>query len=149
MRQFIKPSFYMLWYLLEPCSIRRLVVKLLCTHRNVYGDLDPKCFGRTCTMLANTCFRHPVAFFALVAFSFVGKWKVRFYVASWHIFIPSSYAILQMDDRTTMAAKLMLWSDESMQATVDSILHDNRGLREAARLYNIPVETLRRHVNVV
>ena len=48
-----------------------------------------------------------------------------------------------------MAAKLMLWSDESMQAMVDSILHDNRGLREAARLYNIPVETLRRHVNVV
>ena len=34
-----------------------------------------------------------------------------------------------------------------MQAAVDSILHDNRGLREAARLYNFPVETLRRHVN--
>ena len=42
----------------------------------------------------------------------------------------------------------MLWSDESMQAAVDSILHNNRGLREqAARLYNIPVEALRRHVN--
>ena len=46
-----------------------------------------------------------------------------------------------------MAAKRMLWSDESMQSAVDSILHDNIGLREAARLYNIPVETLRRHVN--
>ena len=46
-----------------------------------------------------------------------------------------------------MAAKCMLWSDESMQAAVDSILHENRGLREAARLYNIPVETLMRHVN--
>ena len=46
-----------------------------------------------------------------------------------------------------MAAKRMLWSDESMQAAVDSILHDNRGVREAARLYNIPVETLRRHAN--
>ena len=30
---------------------------------------------------------------------------------------------------------------------MDSILHDNRGLREAARLHNIPVETLRRHTN--
>ena len=46
-----------------------------------------------------------------------------------------------------MAAKRVLWSDESMQAAVNSILYDNRGLREAARLYNIPVETLRRHVN--
>ena len=46
-----------------------------------------------------------------------------------------------------MAAKRMLWSDESMQAAVNSILYDNRGLREAARLYYIPVETLRRHVN--
>ena len=34
-----------------------------------------------------------------------------------------------------------------MQAAVDSILYDNRGLREAARLYKIPVQTLRRHVN--
>ena len=46
-----------------------------------------------------------------------------------------------------MATKRMLWSDESMQAAVDSSLHDIRGLSEAARLYNIPVETLRRHVN--
>ena len=50
----------------------------------------------------------------------------------------------QTDDRTTMATKRMLWLDESMQAAVNSILYDNRGLREAARLYNIPVETLRR-----
>ena len=46
-----------------------------------------------------------------------------------------------------MAAKRMLWLDETIQAAVDSILHDNRGLRETARLYNIPVETLRRYIN--
>ena len=34
-----------------------------------------------------------------------------------------------------------------MPAAVDSILKENKGLREAARLYNIPIETLRRHVN--
>ena len=34
-----------------------------------------------------------------------------------------------------------------MEATVDSVLQKMRGLREAARLHNIPVETLRRHVN--
>ena len=49
--------------------------------------------------------------------------------------------------RPTTIAKRMLWTDESMQAAVDSVLRDNRGLREAARLYNIQVETLRRHVN--
>ena len=33
-----------------------------------------------------------------------------------------------------------------MSAAMSSIVNDNKGLREAARLYNIPVETLRRHV---
>lgn len=37
----------------------------------------------------------------------------------------------------------MLWSTESMKAAVDSILQGKKGLREAARLHNIPVETLR------
>lgn len=46
-----------------------------------------------------------------------------------------------------MAAKRMFWSDQSMHAAVDSILPENRGLREAARLYNILVETLKGHVN--
>ena len=34
-----------------------------------------------------------------------------------------------------------------MNAAMESILHNDKGLREAARLYNIPVETLRRHDN--
>ena len=41
--------------------------------------------------------------------------------------------------------KRKLWSEESMSAAVSSVINDNKGLREAARLYNIPVETLRRH----
>ena len=32
-------------------------------------------------------------------------------------------------------------------AAVDSVLKENKGLREAARLYNVPIETLRRCVN--
>ena len=40
-----------------------------------------------------------------------------------------------------------LWSEESMIAATNSVLHDNLALREASRLYNIPFETLRRHVN--
>ena len=43
--------------------------------------------------------------------------------------------------------KRKLWTEESMEAAVNSIHKENKGLREAARLYNIPVETLRRHVN--
>ena len=38
------------------------------------------------------------------------------------------------------------WTEESMKATFFSVLNDNKGLRKAARLYNIPVETLRRRV---
>ena len=38
-----------------------------------------------------------------------------------------------------------LWSDESMRAAVQSV-NQGKGLREAARLYNVPVETLRRRV---
>ena len=36
-------------------------------------------------------------------------------------------------------AKHMLGSKASMSAAVDSILKENKGLREAARLYNIPM----------
>ena len=38
-----------------------------------------------------------------------------------------------------------LWSHESMVAAVQSV-EDEKGLRETARLYNVPVETLRRRV---
>ena len=27
------------------------------------------------------------------------------------------------------------------------VLHDNKGVREASRLYNVPFKTLRRHIN--
>ena len=43
--------------------------------------------------------------------------------------------------------KRKLWTEESMEAAVNSIRHENKGLREAARLYNIPVETLRRRTD--
>jgi hypothetical protein len=44
-----------------------------------------------------------------------------------------------------MSQKRKLWSQESMEAAVRSV-HDGKGLREASRLYNVPVETLRRRV---
>ena len=57
-------------------------------------------------------------------------------------------------DKLTMAEtkdsskqKRMLWTEESMEAAINSIRHESKGLREAARLYNIPVETLRRYAN--
>ena len=43
--------------------------------------------------------------------------------------------------------KRKLWTEESMEAAVNSIRHENKGLREAARLYNIPVQTLRRRTD--
>ena len=39
-----------------------------------------------------------------------------------------------------------MWSEESMVAATNSVLHDNKGVREASRLYNVPFETLRRRV---
>ena len=41
--------------------------------------------------------------------------------------------------------KRKLWSDESMAAAVRSV-REGMGLRESARLYNVPIETLRRRV---
>ena len=38
------------------------------------------------------------------------------------------------------------WSPESMEAAVNSVRDESTSLREAARLYNVPVETLRRRV---
>ena len=47
-----------------------------------------------------------------------------------------------------MAVKLKrkLWRDESMVEAIRSIEEGGKGLREAARYYNAPVETLRRRV---
>ncbi len=48
-----------------------------------------------------------------------------------------------------MAAKprqRRLWTDESMAGAVQSVA-EGKGLREASRLYNVPIETLRRRVN--
>ena len=42
-----------------------------------------------------------------------------------------------------MAQKRKFWSDESMRAAMESV-SEGKGLREAAGLYNVPVETLRR-----
>jgi len=63
-----------------------------------------------------------------------------------------SYRLLEtvltaMATSSTSTVKRKLWTEESMEAAVSSVLNDNKGLREAARLYNIPVETLRRRVN--
>ena len=43
--------------------------------------------------------------------------------------------------------KRKLWTEESMEAAVNGIRYENKGLSEAARLYNIPVEMLRRHAD--
>ena len=42
--------------------------------------------------------------------------------------------------------KCKVWSEESMLAATNSVLHDNKSVREASRLYNVPFETLRRYV---
>ena len=46
-----------------------------------------------------------------------------------------------------MAAKRKQWSYESMKAAVDHVQSQGASLRESSRLYNIPLETLRRRVN--
>jgi len=43
-------------------------------------------------------------------------------------------------------AKRKQWSDVSMAAAVNCVQKDGKGLRETARLYNLPVESLRRRV---
>ena len=42
--------------------------------------------------------------------------------------------------------KQKLWSDERIKTAYQAVL-DGKGLREMSRLYNVPVETLRRRVN--
>ena len=43
--------------------------------------------------------------------------------------------------------KRKLWSEESMLAATNSVVHYNMNFREASRLYNVSFETLRRSVN--
>ena len=43
--------------------------------------------------------------------------------------------------------KRKLWSDQSMAGAVDSVVKNGKGLRESARFYGVPIETLRRRVN--
>ena len=43
--------------------------------------------------------------------------------------------------------KRKLWTEESMEAATRSVLDENRSLREASRLYNVPFETLRQRVH--
>ena len=45
-----------------------------------------------------------------------------------------------------MAAKRKLWTNESMEAAYEAVIKC-KGLREASRMHNVPVETLRRRVN--
>ena len=44
-----------------------------------------------------------------------------------------------------MAAKRKLWTTESMEAAYEAVIN-GKGLREASRMHNVPVETLRRRV---
>lgn len=45
-----------------------------------------------------------------------------------------------------MASKRKFWSQESMEAATKSVVEDGKGVREAVRLYNVPIETPRRRV---
>ena len=45
-----------------------------------------------------------------------------------------------------LVQKRKLWSDQSMARAVDSATADGKGLRESARLYGVPIETLRQRV---
>ena len=45
-----------------------------------------------------------------------------------------------------MVAKRKLWTTKSMEAAYEAIIK-GKGLREASRMHNVPVETLRRRVN--
>ena len=60
----------------------------------------------------------------------------------------STAVLVEVSSRRSSIAseKRKLWTDESMVAAYQAVL-DGKGLRETSRLYNVPVETLRRRVN--
>ena len=45
--------------------------------------------------------------------------------------------------------KRKLWTEESMSAAVENVKQGSLGLREASRMYNVPIESLRRRVTGV
>ena len=45
-----------------------------------------------------------------------------------------------------MACKRKLWTDESMAAAVEAVNQEGKTLCGASRLYNVPLETLRRRI---
>ena len=45
-----------------------------------------------------------------------------------------------------MATKRRQWLPDSMERACNAVKEDSMGLRQAARAYNVPVETLRRRV---
>ena len=47
-----------------------------------------------------------------------------------------------MDLCTTEMSKRKLWTEESMEAAVQCVKDGRKGLRETARLYNVPVEDM-------
>ena len=53
--------------------------------------------------------------------------------------------MLQLFVEMSTIQRRRLWSDRSMEGTVKSV-KEGKGLREASRLYGVPVETLRRRV---
>ena len=52
---------------------------------------------------------------------------------------------ITLDTMAQSKQKQKLWSTESMEATVESV-KGGKGLREASRLYNVSIESLRRRV---
>ena len=52
-------------------------------------------------------------------------------------------------DESMATAKRKLWSEESMYAAAVQSVQEGKSLREASRLYNVPLETLRRRTTGV
>ena len=67
-------------------------------------------------------------------------------VAFWHVQVEMALSQLKLSASSNSKGRgpqRRLWSDENMIVAVKSV-EDEKGLREAARLYNMPIETLRR-----
>lgn len=57
-----------------------------------------------------------------------------------------TYHIFNFRMSSTITKQRKLWTDESMAAAVENVVSGKLGLREASRLYNLPIESLRRRV---